>query len=136
MNAMDGPKQLWRGWMKVWNWRLRRGMRSTLAEALIRSILEGIRQRGGAVAHLKFWVRSGGVERKISFPFLEEPGWEKELPEGSAGRVAMLVNARVEIAAEELRQVLREALAHCGAVYREIDVSFFRPAQPSPMHKS
>ena len=103
-------------------------------ETLIRGILDGIRQRDGAVAHLKFWVRSGGVERKISFPFLEEPGWEEPSPRGRHRAGCPAGQRPRGMAAGELRQVVQHALTHCGAAYHEIDVSFFSPAQPSPTH--
>jgi len=112
------------------------GQEKQIIESLIRAILDGIRQRGGMVAHLKFWVRSGGFERKISFSYREEPGWEDQLPESGTGRAALLVNARVELPAEDLRRVVRDALAGCGAAYREADISCFRPAQPVPTHRA
>ncbi len=110
------------------------GQEKRAVAALVRAILDEIRQRGGAVAHLKFMVRSGDIERKISFPFLEEPGWEEGIPEGDGGRVTLLVNARVELPAEDLRKAVQAALARCGASCREVEASCFQPDRPVPTH--
>jgi hypothetical protein len=102
-------------------------------ENLIRAILAGIQRRGRQGGSPEVLGALWGSAQKISFSYEEEPGWEKRLPEGGTGRVALLVNARVETPRRGAAAGVPAALAGCGAAYREADISCFRPERPSPL---
>lgn len=110
------------------------GREKAVTAALIRSIFNAICRRGGRVAHLKFLVKSGGVEEKISFQYLEETGWEDRIPKGAECRVTLLVNARVELQAVELRAAMKDALSNCSAKWSELNISLFPPGSPLPLN--
>jgi Ni2+-binding GTPase involved in maturation of urease and hydrogenase len=102
---------------------------------LFRRILAEIEMRGAGVGHLKFILQSGNQGMKLSFPALEEPGWESRVPGVSGGRAALLVNARVEMPAEELRGLLQKALEESGLEYAIGSTQAFHPGFPKPTHR-
>jgi Ni2+-binding GTPase involved in maturation of urease and hydrogenase len=109
------------------------------ATSALRAVIGGfaseLRKQGIGVGHLKFLVQAGEFEVKISFPTLDEPGWEALLPAGLSGEVRLLVNARAEVSAENLRELFLVTLRQAGAVYGEEGVSYFHPKQPNPTHR-
>jgi Ni2+-binding GTPase involved in maturation of urease and hydrogenase len=102
---------------------------------LFRRILGAIEIRGAGVGHLKFILQSGNQGVKISFPALEEPGWESRVPEVPGGKASLLVNARVEMPAEELRGLLQKALEDSGLEYSIGSTQAFHPGFPKPTHR-
>ena len=94
---------------------------------------------GATIGHLKFFVEAAGTQTKVSLPTLPTAGWESAIPELPGTRVAILVNARVEMAAAELRDLVRGAVdvvvAEMGATAESSDVAFFHPAFPNPTHR-
>lgn len=115
--------------------RLRADVAVDTVRRLIAGTLEALRSRGAAIGHVKFLLQAGEFEQKISFPTLDEPGWEQKLPEALSGDVRLLVNARVEMPAEELRALFLGVLERSGVVYQEAGVSYFHPKQPNPTHR-
>lgn len=91
--------------------------------------------QGITIGHLKFWLRAGGVEAKLSFPTLPEPGWEDRVPDLPGEQVHILINARVETPAARLQQVVREALAQVGGAEQGGSAAAFHPGQPRPTHR-
>jgi Ni2+-binding GTPase involved in maturation of urease and hydrogenase len=100
------------------------------ARAAITAALAALKARGAGVGHLKFLLHAGDFETKISFPTLDEPGWEAQIPDGLSGPARLLVNARVEMPAEELRALFAGVLGAAGA--EETGVSYFHPKEPKP----
>jgi hypothetical protein len=80
---------------------------------------------------------NGGA--KISLPSLEEPGWERDIPALRGGRASVLINARVQTAAEQLRGLVKAAIEHAatqsGATVSELNVDAFHPGFPRPTHR-
>jgi Ni2+-binding GTPase involved in maturation of urease and hydrogenase len=103
------------------------------------NLLELLRAAEVAIGHLKFILQSGAVSAKISFTAVDEPGWQAAIPPLPGGEARLLVNARVEAQAEDLRRYFQEALQLTQASYRfsyqEEAVSFFHPGQPKPTHR-
>jgi len=98
-------------------------------------LLELLRQRGAGVGHLKLLLKAGEREVKISFPTLEEPGWQARIPHLNDQRVEVLVNARIQMEAGELRQVFHQALTECGISYHVAASESFFPRFPNPTHR-
>lgn len=107
--------------------------------ALLREVLAGLSEKGYGVGHLKFVVSCGEVRTKISFTQILEPGWEAQLPDLSGDTLNLLVNARVEGSADELRRVIEQALSATEARFaiklRESEIAFFHPGVPQPVHR-
>ena len=102
---------------------------------LIASFVERLRTRGAGIGHLKWIVQSGAVGEKISIPALEEPGWLDRVPHLPGGSVDLLVNARVEMPAQALRELLHEVLKESGLPYTIQGEAAFHPTQPNPTHR-
>jgi Ni2+-binding GTPase involved in maturation of urease and hydrogenase len=102
---------------------------------LLRRILAAIENCGAGVGHLKFILSAGDLALKLSFPALEEPGWESRVPHVPGGKATLLVNARVEMPAEDLRGLLRKSLDESGLMYMIVDIQAFHPAMPRPTHR-
>ena len=115
--------------------KLREGVAVDTVRGLIAGTLEALRSRGTAIGHVKFLLQAGEFEQKISFPTLDDVGWEQKLPEVLSGEIRLLVNARVEMPAEELRGLFLGVLERSGVVYQENEISYFHPKQPKPTHR-
>lgn len=106
---------------------------------LFQSLLELLQSAGVSVGHLKFILQSGEVSAKVSFTAIDEPGWQDIIPALPDREVRLLVNARVEAPAEDLRRYFQDALQLTQAKhrfsYQEEDLSFFHPGQPKPTHR-
>ena len=102
---------------------------------LITAIIAGLQQVAYPVAHLKFFVRDaqGGV--KLSFTTLDEDTtWENDLPEHLCAPVTVLINARVQMALEDLRGLiattLQTTLTDTGIPYQSTGVTAYAPQVP------
>ncbi len=95
---------------------------------------------GAPVGHIKLLVRAGPDEIKLSLTAGDglEPAWAEGLPEMS-GPASLILNARVQMGAPDLRQLVAESLAAAaqpaGMTYTETAISFFHPAFPRPTHR-
>lgn len=118
---------------------VREGMGKAVVTEFLRDLLARLTQCAVPVGHLKFFVEAAGTQIKVSFPTQEAAGWESEIPDLPGRRVAILVNARVEMAAAELRDLVRGAVdasaAGMGVTAESSDVAFFHPAFPNPTHR-
>ena len=104
--------------------------------ALIRAIASEMRRRETPVGHLKFLASDDTQQAKISFTTVEGSAWEADVPEFAGDEVKVIVNARAEMDAEALRDLVSEAArlasGETGAIYREQSVAFFHPGFPNP----
>ncbi|HOU15249.1 MAG TPA: GTP-binding protein [Anaerolineae bacterium] len=119
--------------------RVAEGQGRAVALRAIGAIVDALRQRQAAVGHLKFLVRGAAEDVKVSFPTLDEAGWEQAVPPLSGTQVTLLINARVEMGAETLRnvvaQAVQQAVATSGAAFDESAIAFFHPGFPNPTHR-
>ena len=83
------------------------------------------------VGHVKVLV--GGV--KLSLVSAADTDWRKAVPDLAPGAFEMLVNARAETGAEQLREMVRAALRQTGAERLEFEEESFHPGFPSPTHR-
>jgi G3E family GTPase len=108
-------------------------------DAALRQILSRLRseldQRGAGIGHLKFIIRTADSSAKFSFTTLSEPDWESQVPKVSGQAVALLVNARVEMAADELGNLFEQILSESGCAYTRQNSSAFHPGFPQPTHR-
>ena len=116
-------KRSWPGWTKG-------GIKQ-----IISTVLAGLRAKRAAIGHLKFLIQAGGTEFKLSFVTLEDARWEERFPNIQANTARLLVNARVEMPAPDLRELFLASLAQSNLEYSEDGVSYFHPKQPAPTHR-
>lgn len=102
---------------------------------IIRSLTEAINMKKAGIGHLKFILQSDGGAAKISFPAVEEPGWEASISAIEGNWVDLLVNARVEMPALELKELLNDVLEQSGGTYTQRGEEAFHPGQPNPTHR-
>jgi G3E family GTPase len=106
---------------------------------LIQEIISTIRQRRIGVGHLKFLVQTENQQAKLSFPTLDETGWEQHVPILPGTQVTVLINARVETSAEHLRTIVKDAIQQTTATTNikldESNIAFFHPGFPKPTHR-
>lgn len=105
----------------------------------IGAVVEALRQQRVAVGHLKFLVRDRAGDVKVSFLTLDEVGWEQAVPALTGAQVTLLVNARAEIGAQALRDLVARAVRQTematGATLDESEIAFFHPGFPHPTHR-
>ncbi|MFN2282829.1 MAG: GTP-binding protein [Anaerolineae bacterium] len=108
------------------------GTERAIVVRLIATILAGLQQVAYPVAHLKFFVRDAQRGVKLSFTTLDEDtAWENDLPERLCAPVTVLINARVQMAVEDLRALiasaLRTTLTDAGMTYHTAGATAFAP---------
>ncbi len=112
----------------------------TLLRLALHRLLRDLTGRKAGIGHLKFILQGKGVwaegsSVKLSFPTLEEPGWEERIPEIHGREASLLINARVEIPAEDLSRLVQTALLESGIEFHARDGRAFHPPQPNPTHR-
>ena len=115
------------------------GRSRDVIRAFISRLLAALEQQALTIGHLKFHIRGGGTEVKLSFPTLRAGDWESELPSMKGSEVELLINARVEAQATLLHALVDEvadSTAQALDVICELsDVAAFHPALPRPTHR-
>jgi hypothetical protein len=102
---------------------------------MIKDVVSKLRSRGAPIGHLKFLIQSGETEAKLSFVTLEERGWEDHIPSIQGNEARLLVNARVEMPAADLRELFHSSLVESNLEFSEDGVSYFHPKQPNPTYR-
>lgn len=106
---------------------------------IIRAIVQAVRQQNLPVGHLKFFAQGGTASCKISFTTLDQAGWEAQIPALAGESVQLLINARVEVEAQRLRELVHLALERAqqgqGWTYAKTSVDVFHPGFPRPTHR-
>lgn len=105
-------------------------------QRLIEEFLAALQAHKAAIGHVKFLARSsGGGSCKLSFPTLPEPGWQARIPDLPGEQINLLINARVEMAADQLQSVFEDVLRRSGLDFTRENSQSFHPAQPKPTHR-
>ncbi len=111
------------------------GQGRELLRQIIEQIHAAITARGAGIGHLKFILLDGSSGVKLSFTTISDPDDMERIPEISGEEVSLLINARVEMPAEELRELIRKAIDASGVEYAINGESAFHPPQPRPTHR-
>ena len=130
------------------------GRATGAARAVIERVVAALRDRGGAVGHLKFLVRDHYRDAKVSITGADlaqgggdsHGAWRAQLPDLTGARITLIVNARVEMDAGGLAGLIDRAVAEAAAALsrehpstpvhaRTRSHSAFRPAYPEPVHR-
>ena len=128
------------------------GRATEAARAVIDGVTAALQRRRAAVGHLKFLIRDHYRDAKVSITAADLPRhdahgatWHDQLPPLAGDRVTMIVNARVEMDAADLEQLIDAAVAAAaaslghvretvGIQVRTRSRSAFHPAFPEPVH--
>lgn len=116
-----------------------RGRLREAVVALMGGLLDGIRERRLPIGHVKFLIRQGGEEVKISATALDDEAWRDEVPPLFGGEATVVVNARVQADAALLGELAKAALEQARAKTPvrclELTTEFFHPGFPRPTHR-
>jgi hypothetical protein len=96
--------------------------------------MDELSQRRAGIGHLKWIVEADSGITKLSIPTLNEQGWQDRVPD-VRGKVHLLINARVEIEASALRELVNQALVESGLGFTNHTQDAFHPSQPKPVHR-
>jgi len=105
---------------------------------LVNKIYEKITRRGYPIGHLKFLIDNGQRQQKISYTTIADANIAHPVYEG-ANRIIILVNARVQVSAGLLEEIVEEAIcetemaANCKIIQQKL--SAFQPGYPHPTHR-
>lgn len=98
---------------------------------MIETLVDDLRNENIPVGHLKLFLKWDGGDCKISFPTLEEIGWQTKLEGVETGRVEMLVNGRIQAAPAKLNRMITAALdkmtGETGVIFEREANAYFRP---------
>lgn len=111
------------------------GKGQEIIQGFICNLVDELGERKAGIGHLKLAVIADSSVYKISIPSMIEPDWEKQVPwlEGEAAR--LIINARVEMKAEELRELIRKNIQASVKRYTVRGEDAFHPAAPKPTHR-
>lgn len=107
----------------------------------VSALLEHLKHDHAAIGHLKFLIQpEGSEETKLSFTTVSVPGsWELQLPEFSSPKVKMLVNARIQMEAQVLHDLILATISKTlpiGSIIAADERSeYFHPGYPKPLHR-
>ncbi|GAP05936.1 putative GTPase [Anaerolinea thermolimosa] len=111
------------------------GDASVGVKTLIATVLEELEACKARVGHLKWMIEGEAGGGKLSFLSLPDPTWEQSLPARIGRQARILMNARVEMSADELRALCRRAFERSGVAVQVEEESAFHPGQPRPTHR-
>jgi Ni2+-binding GTPase involved in maturation of urease and hydrogenase len=116
-----------------------RGRLREAVVALMGGLLDGIGERRLPIGHVKFLVRCGDEEVKISSTSGDASQWRDEVPPMFGREATVVVNARVQAGAAVLEELaaaaLQRARAHSGARCLSVETDCFHPGFPRPTHR-
>jgi Ni2+-binding GTPase involved in maturation of urease and hydrogenase len=115
------------------------GQGRKICQAMLGNLNAAIRGRNWPIGHVKFLLRGATLEHKVSFVTLPEADWQAELPNLSDTHLTLVINARVETDAAQLRAMVLETIATTAQQYAsacvETTVAAFHPSMPQPRHR-
>lgn len=111
------------------------GSGKRVIEQLVTTLTGQLAARKAGIGHLKFIIQGKHGQIKFSFPTLEEPGWQKQIPNLAGKEIHLLVNARAELPPGELRALLSQALNQPGVIVQFGEGEAFNPGVPKPTHR-
>jgi len=108
------------------------------AYAFINEMVAEISFQKFAIGHLKFFLESGGWQRKISYTSALNLKLDRAPADIIADHVRVLVNARAETDPDRLKKIFYQTIQkiqnqNCHAEIS--DVASFRPGYPKPTHR-
>lgn len=110
-----------------------------VAAALIKEIMAGLKSQALPVGHVKFVLTAGKDQVKVSLTSIDEPGWEKDIPDLCGKELHVLINARVECPAADLLDLVNKAVESArmqtGIDVKILNIDAFHPNDPHPTYR-
>lgn len=106
---------------------------------LIQQIQRELAKHNAVIGHVKFMITSSSENIKISIPTIEQKGWEDELRHHQGNEANVLINARVQMQPELLKQLVANAITAISQnpdiqiISKKIEV--FKPDVPRPTYR-
>jgi G3E family GTPase len=108
------------------------------AEHFIGNIFDGIQKERLTIGHLKFFVESDAGVQKVSFTTMSSSS-SVQLNLPPAGKIKMMVNARIQSSPMMLAAIIESALANSQKVFnciiKSAGESVFSPGYPMSTHR-
>jgi hypothetical protein len=108
------------------------------AYKLINDIFDEISFQKLSIGHLKFFLKSGEWQRKISYTSNKQERQDELSTEIIADRAAVIVNARVETHPGRLKEIFYHSLKKIedqGSNIEVLKLGAFQPGSPTPTHR-
>jgi Ni2+-binding GTPase involved in maturation of urease and hydrogenase len=106
-----------------------------LFQQMISALLAALEDRQGGIGHIKFILRAGDSETKLSLTTIPDENWPDQLPEIQGTEVVLLINARVEMPAEELQDLIKNTWSRFPIQMLFLKGMAFHPAEPNPTYR-
>ncbi len=100
----------------------------------VQSLLDELRERKAGIGHIKFIIHQDSGSTKISLTTLSDRGWMNQVPLVVQGECSLLINARVEIPARSLADLIAEKLNYSNLHFTVDFLSSFQPTEPKPTY--
>lgn len=111
----------------------------SVATILINKIYSRICQQRLPIGHLKFLMRAGEWQRKVSFTSLNEPFLRQSDSLYNINSLTLIINARVqtlpEILKNTVKEIFDEIMEEQACVIKYHDLSAFQPGFPKPTYR-
>lgn len=106
---------------------------------LIQKIQNKIIQQHATIGHLKFFIFSANKKIKVSIPTIAQSGWQEELTGSQGTKAKVLINARVQMKPEILKELISETIAevfsNSGMNLHTGTADSFSPGLPHPTYR-
>ena len=86
------------------------GQGQAVVRRILQTIINALQMATAPIGHLKIIVQDNHTHAKLSFPTLSQPNWEAHIPNFSGEKLHILLNARVQLPADDLRTLLYTAI--------------------------
>jgi G3E family GTPase len=101
----------------------------------VQSLLDELGERRAAIGHIKFIIHQDSGSTKISITTLADTGWMSQVPPVFQGACSLLINARVEMQARLLADLITEKLNYSNLHFTVDTFSSFHPSEPKPTYR-
>ena len=100
----------------------------------VQSLLDELGKRKAGIGHIKFIIHQDSGSTKISLTTLADTEWMNQVPSIVQGECSLLINARVEMPARLLADLIAEKLNYSNLHFTVDTFSSFHPAEPKPAY--
>jgi hypothetical protein len=100
----------------------------------VQSLLDELGKRKAGIGHIKFILHQESGSTKISITTLTDTEWMSQVPTLIQGECSLLINARVEIPARSLADLIAEKLNYSNLHFTVDTFTSFHPSEPKPTY--
>jgi Ni2+-binding GTPase involved in maturation of urease and hydrogenase len=119
--------------------RVPNGQARSAGIRLLDNILSALRRKQWPIGHVKFLLQDDRSQVKISFPTVDETGWQQQVPDFAGSQIDILLNARVAAPADALQAMVEKVIADwkrdSAWQLETLQATAFHPRFPQPTHR-